>query len=68
MIRSLLLTAALSPLFVQSAAAEQGDWLVRLRGIVVAPTETTSDVLPGFPAGRLAWRTRLFPKLILHIS
>ncbi len=32
-----------------TAAADQGDRLVRLRGIVVAPTEKTSDVLPGFP-------------------
>ncbi len=45
------------------AAAEQGDWLVRLRGVVVAPTESTSDVLPGFPGGRVGVENAFVPEL-----
>jgi outer membrane protein len=45
------------------AAAEQGDWLVRLRGIIVAPTENTSDVLPGFPGGQVGVENAFVPEL-----
>lgn len=33
------------------ARAEAGDWLVRLRGILVAPDDSSGPVLPGFPGG-----------------
>lgn len=46
-----------------AAAAEQGDWLVRLRGIIVAPTENTSDVLPGFPGGQVGVENAFVPEL-----
>lgn len=49
--RSLLLTAAFTAASIQTAAAEQGDWLVRLRAITVSPTENVGPVLPGFPGG-----------------
>ncbi len=48
--RSLMLTAALTAASVQTAAAEQGDWLVRLRAITVAPTEDVSAVMRDFRA------------------
>ncbi len=44
MIRSLLLGTTLLMAGTNMAMAAQGDWLVRLRGIVVAPTEETSEV------------------------
>ncbi|MEM8936827.1 MAG: hypothetical protein AAGC77_10510 [Pseudomonadota bacterium] len=61
MFRTLMTAAALAPLVCQSAAAAQGDWLLRLRGIVVAPTETVSDVLPGFPGGSLNVENAIVP-------
>ncbi len=63
MLRSLLAATALVPCFVQPAAAEEGDWLVRLRGIVVAPTESASDVLPGFPGGSVGVENAVVPEL-----
>lgn len=45
------------------AHAEQGDVLVRLRGIVVAPTDEASDVLPGFPGGSVNVENAVVPEL-----
>lgn len=45
------------------AQAEEGDLLVRLRGIVVAPTENTSDVLPAFPGGSVDVDNAVVPEL-----
>lgn len=63
MIRTLLTAALVLPCFIQSAAAAQGDWLVRLRGIVVAPTENSTDVLPGFPGGSVGVENAIVPEL-----
>jgi len=63
MIRKLLTAAALITCLFQSAAAEQGDWLVRLRGIVVTPTENASDVLPSFPGGSVGVENAIVPEL-----
>ncbi len=63
MIRNSLALAAAIPALWGVAAAEQGDWLVRLRGIVVAPTENSSDVLPGFAAGRVGVENAIVPEL-----
>lgn len=64
MTKSMLLPAAvLTALTVQPAFAEQGDFLVRLRGIVVAPTDRNSDVLPGFPGGSVNVQTAAVPEL-----
>jgi len=46
-----------------SAQAEEGDWLVRLRGIVVAPTETAGPVLPAFPGGSVSVSNAVVPEL-----
>ncbi len=63
MIRKTIVLAALAPSILSPAAAEQGDWLIRLRGIVVAPTEETSDVLPGFPGGQVGVENAIVPEL-----
>ncbi|PQA88888.1 OmpW/AlkL family protein [Hyphococcus luteus] len=54
---------AASLLAAAPAQAEQGDLLVRLRGIVVAPTENTSDVMPGFPGGSVNVENAVVPEL-----
>lgn len=46
-----------------SAQAEQGDFLIRARGIVVAPTDNSSDVLPGFPGGSVDVENAVVPEL-----
>lgn len=63
--RKALLTTALScavlaPTF---ASAEQGDVLVRLRGITVAPIEETSDILPTFPGASVEVDPAYVPEL-----
>lgn len=63
MIRPFTIVAALAPCMFQTAFAEQGDFLVRLRGIVVAPTENASDVLPGFPGGSVGVENAVVPEL-----
>lgn len=63
MIRESIVLAALAPTMLGVAAAETGDLLVRLRGIVVAPTEESSDVLPGFPGGQIGVENAVVPEL-----
>jgi len=58
-----LLTAAALALAATPAHAEAGDLLVRLRAIMVSPTETSSGVRPGFPAGRVAVDDAVVPEL-----
>ncbi len=55
--------AALAIAVAQPAHAEAGDLLVRLRGIVVSPTETSSGVTPTFPTGRVAVSDAVVPEL-----
>lgn len=45
------------------AQAEAGDLLVRVRGIVVAPTENSSEVLPAFPGSEVAVDNAVMPEL-----
>lgn len=45
------------------AQAERGDFLVRLRGIVVAPTEHSGPVLPSFPTGKVAINNSVAPEV-----
>lgn len=63
MVKNALGLAALFASLAGSAAADQGDWLVRLRGIVVAPTENSSNVLPGFPGGEVGVENAFVPEL-----
>ena len=46
-----------------AAQAAQGDVLVRLRGIIVAPTEESSAVLPAFPTGEVSVDNAIVPEL-----
>lgn len=45
------------------AFAEAGDVLVRLRGIVVAPNETSGSVLPAFPGERVSVENSFMPEV-----
>ena len=54
---------ALLALATTPAAAEQGDWLVRLRGIIVAPTEESTGVQPTFPTGTVSVDNAIVPEL-----
>lgn len=45
------------------AAAEAGDVHVRLRGILVAPTESSGDVLPAFPGERVSVDNSFMPEV-----
>lgn len=63
MLRKLLTGLVITSCFYQPAAAEQGDWLVRLRGVAVAPTEDSSPVLPAFPAGSVSVDNAYVPEL-----
>jgi outer membrane protein len=60
----LLVTAALAAVAAATpAAAAQGDWLVRLRGIVVDPQSSSGPVLPAFPDGGVSVNTVVVPEL-----
>lgn len=61
--RSLLLTAALAAALATPAYAEQGDWLVRLRGIYVAPQDDSGPVLPAVPTGSVNVDDAIVPEL-----
>ncbi|MEL7485895.1 MAG: OmpW family outer membrane protein [Pseudomonadota bacterium] len=60
--RTLLMIAVLSGM-TGVAHAEQGDWLVRLRGIIVAPTEETGPLLPAFPGSSVSVDNAIVPEL-----
>ncbi len=63
MMRSILILAATLPTIFSPALAEQGDWLVRLRGIYVAPNETSSAIEPGFPTASVSVDDAIVPEL-----
>ena len=62
MMRSLLISTTILMAGTDMAMAAQGDWLVRLRGIVVAPTENSSAV-PGFPGSEVGVENAVVPEL-----
>lgn len=47
----------------QPAYAEAGDWQVRLRGILVAPNEKSSDILPAFPGQKVQVSNSFMPEV-----
>jgi outer membrane protein len=56
--------AALAALVAATpAAAKQGDWLVRVRAIVVAPNESSGPVLPSFPGATVGVSTTVMPEI-----
>ena len=63
MIRTILLGAVASTAFIGVAYAGEGDFLVRARAIIVAPTEDTSDILPAFEGGSVEVENAVVPEL-----
>ncbi len=61
--RSLLVSAVAVAAMTAPAAAEQGDWLVRLRGIYVAPQDESGPVLPAVPTGSVTVDDAIVPEL-----
>ena len=63
-IKTLLLAAAGAAVFASvPAQAKQGDILVRLRGIVVAPNEKSGSVLPAFPGEKVSIDNAVAPEI-----
>lgn len=68
---SLFVGLAAAGLMASTAAAQAqdmagiaaGDWLVRLRGIVVAPNESSGGITPGIPAGRVGVGDAVMPEV-----
>jgi outer membrane protein len=66
MFRSMVMATVLAATAVTNAAAADaaaGDWLVRLRGIIVSPNESASGVMPTFPAGSISVEDAYVPEL-----
>ncbi len=61
--RPTLILAAMLSSVCGPAFAEQGDWLVRLRGIIVSPTEESTAVLPAFPGATVSVDNAIVPEL-----
>ena len=49
--------------FTTAAHAEAGDNFIRLRGIVVSPTESSSGITPAFPAEHVAVNDSVMPEI-----
>ncbi len=60
---SISFAIAASLLAAAPAHAEQGDWIVRLRAIMVAPNESTGPVQPSFATGKTAVSNSVAPEL-----
>lgn len=62
--RYLLLSAAVAAVAMTApAAAEQGDLLVRLRGVYIAPQDDSGPVLPAVPTGSVTVDDAIVPEL-----
>ena len=59
----LLAGAAVAGAFTAPAQAAQGDVLVRLRGIMVAPNEKSGSVLPAFPGEKVKVNNTITPEI-----
>lgn len=59
----LLSVAAIAGALATPAQAKQGDVLIRLRGIVVAPNEKSGSVLPAFPGEKVAINNAVTPEI-----
>jgi outer membrane protein len=68
---SLLVGLAAAGLLASTASAQAqddtgiaaGDWLVRLRGIVVAPNESSGGIQPGIPNGKVGVGNAVMPEV-----
>jgi outer membrane protein len=62
--RNLLIAAAGAGVLAAAPAhAEQGDWIIRLRAIVVTPNEKTGPVEPTFTTGRTSLDNSVAPEV-----
>lgn len=63
--KALLLAAATAAAVIapMQAQAKQGDILVRLRAIMVAPNEESGSVLPGFPGEKVRVDNSVMPEI-----
>ncbi|MCP1471145.1 outer membrane protein [Sphingobium sp. OAS761] len=59
----LIAAAAVTGAAAAPAQAAQGDVLVRLRGIMVAPNEKSGSVLPGFPGEKVSVNNTITPEI-----
>ncbi|UAK25965.1 OmpW/AlkL family protein [Sphingomonas nostoxanthinifaciens] len=62
-VRTILASAAAAFLVATPALAEQGDWLIRARAIMVAPLEKSGPVEPSFPGAHVAVNNGFSPEL-----
>lgn len=58
-----LLASTASAQAQDNAGIAAGDWLVRLRGIVVAPNEKSDGIAPGIPTGRVGVTNSVMPEV-----
>jgi outer membrane protein len=64
MYRRIIFTALLASAGMASPAfAEQGDLLVRVRGIMVAPNESSGGITPTFPAEKVKVSNSVMPEI-----
>ncbi|RFB01444.1 OmpW/AlkL family protein [Parvularcula marina] len=63
MLRAALIGTAAIGAMTSVAAAEQGDWIVRGRAILVSPQEDASGVEPAFPNGSVEVEDAVVPEL-----
>jgi len=63
MFKKLLIGVAGAAILAGPAHAEQGDLLIRLRGILVAPNESSGSVLPGFPGEKVKVNNSFMPEV-----
>lgn len=63
-IKTLLLAGTIAAgLMAAPAQAKQGDILLRVRGIMVAPNEKSGSVLPGFPGEKVSVDNSVMPEI-----
>jgi outer membrane protein len=61
--KTALILAALMPSLSAPAAAAEGDFLVRLRGILVAPNEDSGSIVPAFPGEEVSLDSSFMPEI-----
>lgn len=65
---TILPAAVAASAFATPAFAEQGDTFIRLRGIMVAPTESSGGILPTFPTEEVKVNNSIMPEVdITHM-
>lgn len=66
-LKKMMIVAAMGAMSTALAAApaqaKQGDVLVRVRGIMVAPTEKSGSILPGFPGEKVSVNNGIAPEV-----